>query len=242
MEDLNNSRDQKWIKHYSSSHTILLVGEGDFSFSTCLATTFGSAANMVATSLDSKESLLSKYTHVATNLKELEELGCTVAHDVDATSMSQHPLLRHKSFDRVVFNFPHAGFHFKESDIRQIELHRHLVRGFLRNAKEFLGEEGEIHITHKTAHPFSRWEIVELAREEGLLLKEEPNFFLWEYPNYENKRGDGWNSDGTFPVGACRTFKFAITDDDQSDSSFEALIQSLCLTEDIIDDHSLNYL
>lgn len=44
----------RWIKHYSSAHRILLVGEGDFSFSTCLAKAFGWATNMVATSMDSQ--------------------------------------------------------------------------------------------------------------------------------------------------------------------------------------------
>lgn len=39
---------------YSSHQKILLVGEGDFSFAACLAKAFGSAASMVATSLDSK--------------------------------------------------------------------------------------------------------------------------------------------------------------------------------------------
>lgn len=46
--------EEKWRKHYSSKQRILLVGEGDFSFSLCLATHFGSARNMVATSLDSQ--------------------------------------------------------------------------------------------------------------------------------------------------------------------------------------------
>ncbi|XP_058068185.1 heavy metal-associated isoprenylated plant protein 41-like [Magnolia sinica] len=45
---------EKWIQHYCSSHKILLVGEGDFSFSASLAKAFGSATNMVATSHDSK--------------------------------------------------------------------------------------------------------------------------------------------------------------------------------------------
>lgn len=40
--------------HYSSSQKILLVGEGDFSFAACLGKEFGSAVNMVATSLDSE--------------------------------------------------------------------------------------------------------------------------------------------------------------------------------------------
>lgn len=42
----------KWVKHYCSSHRILLVGEGDFSFSLSVANAFGSASNMVTTSLD----------------------------------------------------------------------------------------------------------------------------------------------------------------------------------------------
>ena len=40
--------------HYSSSQKIMLVGEGNFSFAASLATAFGSANNIVATSLDSK--------------------------------------------------------------------------------------------------------------------------------------------------------------------------------------------
>jgi 25S rRNA (uracil2634-N3)-methyltransferase len=49
--------EEKWIKHYSNHHKILLVGEGDFSFALSLANTFGSASNMVATSRDSKGTL-----------------------------------------------------------------------------------------------------------------------------------------------------------------------------------------
>lgn len=44
--------EEIWVKHYSSNHHILLVGEGDFSFSSSLARAFGSASNIVATSLD----------------------------------------------------------------------------------------------------------------------------------------------------------------------------------------------
>jgi len=45
---------ERWIQHYSSRHQILLVGEGNFSFAASLAIVFGSAHNMVATSLDSR--------------------------------------------------------------------------------------------------------------------------------------------------------------------------------------------
>ena len=51
-EDRDLIPEEKWRKHYSSRQRILLVGEGDFSFSLSLARAFGSARNMVATSLD----------------------------------------------------------------------------------------------------------------------------------------------------------------------------------------------
>ncbi|PKH83365.1 hypothetical protein CRG98_050003 [Punica granatum] len=44
--------EEKWLTHYSSNHSILLVGEGDFSFSKGLAMAFGSASNIHATSYD----------------------------------------------------------------------------------------------------------------------------------------------------------------------------------------------
>ena len=40
--------EEKWLGQYSSTQSILLVGDGDFSFSLALATGFGSGANHVA--------------------------------------------------------------------------------------------------------------------------------------------------------------------------------------------------
>jgi hypothetical protein len=41
-----NNKEVKWMKHYSSCHKILLVGEGDFSFAACLGKAFGSSVNI----------------------------------------------------------------------------------------------------------------------------------------------------------------------------------------------------
>lgn len=57
-EEEEEEEEEVWRKHYSSRHRILLVGEGDFSFSLCLANRFGSARNIVATSLDSQGLIL----------------------------------------------------------------------------------------------------------------------------------------------------------------------------------------
>ncbi|XP_021816968.1 uncharacterized protein At4g26485-like [Prunus avium] len=202
---------ERKIKHYSSYQRILLVGEGDFSFSVCLARAFGLAVNMVATSLDSREYLMLKYSKALSNVKELEARGCIVLHEVDVHSMSQHPFLIRLRFDRIIYNFPHAGYLLgpfsSERNRFQIWFHQDLIRGFLKNARELLTAIGEIHVTHKTTFPFSEWKIVELAHEVELYLVDEEPFSLWDYPGYENKRGDGM-CDQTFPVGMCSTFKF----------------------------------
>ncbi|KAM7504344.1 hypothetical protein LguiB_003248 [Lonicera macranthoides] len=204
-----NEVGERRIRHYSSSHKILLVGEGDFSFAACLARVFGSAVNMVATSLDPESSLRKEYKSAATNLERLKEWGCTIIHGVDALTMSQHTILSTQLFDRIVFNFPHAGFFMPEHTDHQIQLHQSVVRGFLKSAREMLTRDGEVHVTHKTAHPFSKWEIEVLATEAGLRLVEKAEFALSEYPGYLNKRGHGNRIDMTFPVGASTTYKFA---------------------------------
>ena len=53
LEEQKISIEVRWIKHYSSEYKILLVGEGDFSFSASLAVAFVSATNITATSLNS---------------------------------------------------------------------------------------------------------------------------------------------------------------------------------------------
>eukprot|EP00261_Vitis_vinifera_P016011 XP_010644669.1 PREDICTED: uncharacterized protein LOC104877637 [Vitis vinifera] len=51
-DEVGVEEQEKRLMHYSSFHQILLVGEGDFSFSLCLAHSFASASNIVASSLD----------------------------------------------------------------------------------------------------------------------------------------------------------------------------------------------
>lgn len=53
---------------------------------------------------------MSNYEHAVQNLIELEMRGCFVMLEVDATKIASHSCYREKKFDRIVFNFPHAGF------------------------------------------------------------------------------------------------------------------------------------
>ncbi|XP_054799200.1 heavy metal-associated isoprenylated plant protein 41-like [Prosopis cineraria] len=202
---------EKWMKYYSSHHQILLVGEGDFSFSLCLAQSFGSAVNIVASSLDTFEQLLRKYEKAVSNVLALTRLGAMVLHGVDATEMKSHDDLKMRKFDRIIFNFPHAGFHGKESSFSLIQEHKNLVRGFFMNAGSMLRLDGEIHVNHKTKPPYDHWCIRELGIQSFLWPIECVVFKKEDYLGYNNKRGDGSRSDESFPLGKCSTFKFKLS-------------------------------
>ncbi|RLM85716.1 uncharacterized protein C2845_PM04G19270 [Panicum miliaceum] len=191
---------------------ILLVGDGDFSFSLALATAFGSGANLVATSLDTYEDLKDKYSKAESNLTELKRLGATLLHGVDTKKMKLHPDLKNRRFDRIIFNLPHAGFKGKEDDLYMINSHRELVWGFFNNALHLLRPYCKIHINHKTGGAYDRWEFEDLASEVCLVLVEKVAFRQEDYPRYNQKRGDSARCDEAFDLGTCFTFKFRIRD------------------------------
>jgi 25S rRNA (uracil2634-N3)-methyltransferase len=155
LEGKKDEKVVKWLKHYSSEQSILIVGDGDLSFSRSLATAFGSGENLVATSLDSyglfdplgilllrladrssllscflgvnfllqsswTANLISMYGKAESNVTKLKRMGATVLHGVDVKNMKSHIDLKFKRFDRIVFNFPHAGFIGKENQVSMI--------------------------------------------------------------------------------------------------------------------------
>ncbi|XP_043720393.1 uncharacterized protein At4g26485-like [Telopea speciosissima] len=201
-------KEEKRIKHYYSSHKMLLVGEGDFSFSACLAKVFDSAANMVATSLNSEDFLKKNYGNAMSNIDDLKSKGCMVLHGVDATKMSGHQFLKGMRFDRIVFNFPHAGFSNKESREVQISRHQKLITLFFKNAKKMLLEDGEIHISHKSVGFHLKWDIESLASDGGLNFIKAVRFKLNQYPGYNTKYGFG--GDGNFDCNPSKTYMFGL--------------------------------
>lgn len=210
MEVEEEEEEVKWARHYSSIHQILLVGEGDFSFSLSLANAFGSAVNIVATSLDTCDMLFKKYSKAQSNVNELKKLGATIIHEVDATKMKFQVGIRTRKFDRIVYNFPHAGFKGKEDNPILIGMHKKLVLGFFKNASALLRPFGEVHVSHKTTSPFCKWNLEELASLCSLILIECAEFCIADYPGYNHKRGDGSRCDKSFPLRECSTFKFVI--------------------------------
>ncbi|KAK9154679.1 hypothetical protein Sjap_002159 [Stephania japonica] len=198
-----------WIKHYCSSHKILLVGEGDFSFSACLGRAFGRADNMLATSLNTQDFLKKNYGQAMSNIQSLRSRGCKVIHEVNATEMAGYKNLNVVKYDRIVFNFPHAGFSYKEYSVTyQVRKHQNLVSLFMANAAEMIEETGEIHISHKCNKFFEQWGLQKLAEENGLVMMEEVKFNLSDYPGYNTKYGYG--GDKNFNCNPSKTYKFRL--------------------------------
>ncbi|CAN0922848.1 Heavy metal-associated isoprenylated plant protein 41 [Linum grandiflorum] len=212
---INGDQVHRSVNHYSPHQEILLVGEGDFSFSLSLALIFGSASNIVATSLDCKYELIKKYKNAEFNVAQLKLMGGQVYHGVDATKMSCYSDLRMRKFDCIIFNFPHAGFHGREHSPRMIREHSKLVHGFFKNAASMLRPYGEVHVSHKTTEPYSHWNLKDLASTCSLALRECVDFNKEDYPWYNNKRGDGKTPDIPFNLGKCSTFKFTFAHYDE---------------------------
>ncbi|KAK6123843.1 hypothetical protein DH2020_042410 [Rehmannia glutinosa] len=78
--------------------------------------------------------------------------------------------------------------------IMHVGLHQGVVRGFRKNGYDMVTDKGEIHVTHKTAHPFNLWDIEKLGQEAGLDLSERADFYKWEYPGRKDIQ-ESQNSD-----------------------------------------------
>ncbi|OAY77572.1 Uncharacterized protein ACMD2_24429 [Ananas comosus] len=159
------------------------------------------------------DELPTKHWTSTAHLAELAERGCTVVHGVNVHDMHEHVALKRMTrFDRVIFNFPHAGHDpfYCERHAELIRRHKELLRAFFRSAKFMLSEGGEVHVSHRDDYPYCEWKLQEIAEKEGFQLHEKVEFKKVDYPGYHNKRGGGIRSNKTFPLKECFTFKFML--------------------------------
>ncbi|KAA1471427.1 hypothetical protein DENSPDRAFT_837418 [Dentipellis sp. KUC8613] len=118
---------------------ILLVGEGNFSFAHALALSPPSTLehlppqNVYATAYDSKDECFFKYPDAKKNVRALREKGVHVLFGVDARALHKTTALKGKTFDRIAWNFPHAGKGIADQN-RNILSNQVLILGFLRSA------------------------------------------------------------------------------------------------------------
>ncbi len=102
---------------FKPTHKILLIGEGNFSFAHALVfdppptLQYLPAASVTATAYDTEEECYTKYSSAKEVVRNLREKGVEIIFGVDATKLEKHAVLKSRKFDRIVWNFPHAGEH-----------------------------------------------------------------------------------------------------------------------------------
>lgn len=144
---------------YAESKSILVIGDGDFSFSVGLVRHLEAVgwqpAAIVATSYDSLDVVLRKYSTTTKNLDQLclpERVGyVTIRHGVDATCLEKTFHVADSAFERIIFNFPHTGK-------QRVHLNRALVVDFLKSAAVLIKRpSGRIHVTLKMK--YATWHV-----------------------------------------------------------------------------------
>ncbi|KAF8559919.1 hypothetical protein OG21DRAFT_1479791 [Imleria badia] len=139
---------------FKPTDRILLIGEGNFSFARALIVEPPSSlehlvpANVTATSYDEKEACFSKYPDAQDIVDTLRQRGAEVLFGIDATRLQKHAVLKGRRWDRIVWNFPHAGKGITDQD-RNILSNQRLILDFLRSAPHCL-TLGPIPIIHPT--------------------------------------------------------------------------------------------
>ena len=99
---------------FKSKDSVLLIGEGNFSFARALiqspALELGLLPNNItATAYDSEQECYEKYPESRVIVSNLRSRGMEILFSVDGTCLEKNSSLKGRRWDRVVWNFPHAG-------------------------------------------------------------------------------------------------------------------------------------
>jgi len=194
--------------------SLLLLGEGDLTFTQSLSKRMGKTDTkrvVVATSYDSLAQLQAKYhPEIHTTLSRLGKHGfVTVAHEVDATRdlRTQLPLSCIEDgagFDAVIFNFPHLG-------VEDARMHRSMLAHMMSCVRSVLREpDGCFFLTLANAQA-ERWHMLEMAQRNGLVLTDTLAFKESDWPGYNIKRHQSAKSFRN-RVSDCSFFVFSRAD------------------------------
>lgn len=97
---------------FDETDTILLVGEGDFTYTLSILSPPHNhpAHRVLATAYDSEEECYSKHPAAEEAVTKIRALGARVEFKLDAGAIERCKAVgKAKSWSRIVFNFPHAG-------------------------------------------------------------------------------------------------------------------------------------
>ncbi|CAH0517761.1 unnamed protein product [Peronospora belbahrii] len=195
---------------YAPEDTVLVLGDGDFSFSRSLVKHRGTGRGVFATSFDSEKEVGNKYSNAPECMAAVKSAQGLVLHDVDATKLLELPRqvktgmgmkMIPDFFQYIVFNFPHSGQ-------QRVHINRALLLNFFESARNRLLLHGEAHVTLKTRPPYSNWFIEDQAKDAGFVMKDRRRFDIRLFPGYRHRTTDPRAK--TFEPDLCVTYVFVV--------------------------------
>jgi 25S rRNA (uracil2634-N3)-methyltransferase len=228
---------------FQQQDRILLVGEGNFSFAASISEQLLGNATIIATTYDSRDIALEKYSDCQGFIDAVVELGGQVHYDVDAARLQHYKMFRHVRFDKIVFNFPHVGMGIKDMD-RNIRANQELLVKFFGSCAALLSattvestsdykndddsdgetmtikdrKHGQVIVTLKCGEPYDLWDLKALARAQGFACERSFEFNTACYPGYSHRHTIGHDDSKPRPViteKAARTYVFKLIDTDR---------------------------
>jgi len=187
---------------------ILVVGDGDFSFSKALAAANArrGEADITCSSLEPQEGVCAKYAGAAANLAALAaDPFVVVAHGVDATRLEHS--CGDGTWDSVVWNFPYLP----SLPLVSGDQGARLLGDFLGGVGAFLKPGGRVYVTLATkqggttreaAGNLRSWDVDAAAAAAGFDVVEVLPFDARAYAGYEPRRE---YQDSSFPAERART-------------------------------------
>ncbi|XP_030393930.1 ferredoxin-fold anticodon-binding domain-containing protein 1 isoform X1 [Gopherus evgoodei] len=168
---------------------LLLVGEGNFSFSASLCDASNGETCIIATCYESEERV-SRQALAKTNIQHLRGKGVEVGFCVDCTKLKDYFLPAKRNFDCIYFNFPHYG---RKAGVTK---NRELLMKFFCSCADVLTEKGEVHVAlckgqggtpadQPMREWHNSWQVVALAAGAGFILSDVHPFNLEDVHGYK---------------------------------------------------------
>lgn len=212
-----NQKPKQAFIPFQANETVLLVGEGDFSYARSIVEQgFVKPENLIATSFDSENQLVEKYSLAAENVEFLRNEGVDVMHEIDATNLLGGFKIKPKKLasvfsppkklNHIMFNFPHTGKGIKDQD-RNIRDHQKLVLGYFQSAHALFGAVNsylkpelatyiddqessaqKILLSLFNGEPYISWGVKALARNVGYRVERSGAFDWATFKGYQHRR------------------------------------------------------